>query len=307
MHVLIVDHYDDVNVNHVFSQELHALFKLVKEDVNVHTLLVTHPESMTPWRKGALETLVPSIVYFVHPNVKYDRIVTLDTSAWVMDAWSFVPYPPNEAMIELSARLRGNTMLSKSHSLQNKIAIVQRKSDRIMYDYDTGVRLEIALRDIIGKSNMFLIVVEFEDMTYDEHVHALRDVSVIVSAHGAGNTNLILTGADLIEVTFRSCWTCDPVCDRHASGTLSVHEPCGPLKDTLTFRPYYHKADYHNLAKLLGREYVEIPAITIDRSNISSNRNPIHCDKMYVRAKDVMAQLVRRKSDQRESKCRRLL
>ena len=59
----------------------------------------------------------------------------------------------------------------------------------------------------------------------------------------------------IMEFNFRKHWHCDPICDQHFSGQLAYNEKCD---GELTFKPYFHKADYHNLARLLNKPYIEL-------------------------------------------------
>jgi len=48
----------------------------------------------------------------------------------------------------------------------------------------------------------------------------------------------------------------------------------------LSFRPYFHKADYHNLCYLLNKKYIEIEAVKYDGGFLS--RNPISKKNIYI-------------------------
>ena len=65
----------------------------------------------------------------------------------------------------------------------------------------------------------------------------------------------------------------------------------------LTYRPYFHKADYHNLCYLLGKKYLEIEAIKYDGGFL--NKNPISKKNIYIDGekiiKDVNELLIEKK------------
>ena len=48
----------------------------------------------------------------------------------------------------------------------------------------------------------------------------------------------------------------------------------------LTFKPEFHKADYHNLCKLLGKPYREVQCV--DYGGGFLNRNPVSRQSLFV-------------------------
>ena len=86
----------------------------------------------------------------------------------------------------------------------------------------------------------------------------------------------------MIEVSFRNHWYCDPVCDRHASGSLEASIDCGTGS-------VYHKADFYTLAQVFERPYCELPAV---RCEGYRDQNPISRASMFVDGSDLVEKLV---------------
>ena len=106
----------------------------------------------------------------------------------------------------------------------------------------------------------------------------------MISCHGAANTNLIFLPDNgcLMEINFRKHWQCDPVCDDHYNSNISYDRKCN---GKLTYRPYFHKGDYHNLAKFFDKKYVECE---IENADIFLDRNPINLKNIYVDADKII-------------------
>jgi hypothetical protein len=121
-------------------------------------------------------------------------------------------------------------------------------------------------------------------MSIQEQYDICSGAKVFISMHGAACTNLIFTPQDVIfiEINFRTNWYCDPVCDDHFNCKIGINDKCnGKL-----LYPNYHKADYHNLAYLLGRTYFEINPISYGGKFI--DRNPISKENIYVNTKEII-------------------
>ena len=154
-----------------------------------------------------------------------------------------------------------------------------RDDQRILYENNSGLKLENFLENNKDKLNAPFIYCNFSKMNPKEQYNVCMNSSVFISAHGAGCTNLIFTPltTPLIEINCRQHWYCDNVCEKHYNGVLSMNTKCD---GKLTFRPYFHKADYHNLCYLLGKKYSEIEAIKYDGGFLS--RNPISKKNIYI-------------------------
>jgi hypothetical protein len=113
----------------------------------------------------------------------------------------------------------------------------------------------------------------------EEQYDICSDAALFICGHGAGCTNLIFTpkNCPLIEINFRNHWYCDPVCEDHYNGTISINEKCN---GKLCYREYFHKADYHNLCHLIDKKYLEVEAVEYGGRFLS--KNPISKQRIYI-------------------------
>lgn len=146
-----------------------------------------------------------------------------------------------------------------------EIVLVQREKTRTLYDSQTGLLLEASVKQAFPG----LKVVCFEEkgsestekwpdrvITAREQGLVMSTARAVVACHGAALTNMICMpqNGHVIEVSFRGTdsWT--------------------------KYGEKYHKADFHNLARLLGKGYTEI--------RCHSAEQPLH-DRPYIAYKQV--------------------
>ncbi len=212
----------------------------------------------------------------------------------MVDPWTFRAYEPVPALMEMAAKVRQALALragsaSTSATGGTRVVFVERRHSRVAYDARTRLPLAGVLEAMLSRCG-----VPFESVCFDEGVslemqaRCLANARIMISVHGAANTNLFLLpeGASLFEINFRKHWYCDPVCARHRSAQIPYATRCdGPL----TFRPHFHKADYHNLAQVFGVKYREFEILDAERF---LDANPINLERLYVDAERLASSVV---------------
>ena len=95
---------------------------------------------------------------------------------------------------------------------------------------------------------------------------------------------MLFTQSDcpLIEINFRNHWYCDPVCDDHYYGRISINCKCSGSRTN----SFFHKADYHNLCHLINKKYIEIEAEKYSEGFTA--RNPISKKKIYIDGQNLL-------------------
>jgi hypothetical protein len=210
-------------------------------------------------------------VQFISSNNVNNRMINVP-----YDHMNFIKYQKSDLLIKIIKNLiptnSGKYILINQRKLNN----------RYLYDYETKQGLDKILR-----TTQFKIPIKtccFDEMSIQEQYNICSGAKVFISMHGAACTNLIFTPQDVIfiEINFRTNWYCDPVCDDHFNCKIGINDKCnGKL-----LYPNYHKADYHNLAYLLGRTYFEINPISYGGKFI--DRNPISKENIYVNTKEII-------------------
>jgi hypothetical protein len=229
------------------------------------------------WRYFVLSHIFCNVQYISKKDVKTLVTPYHIESGNSYDCWKFIRYGANRDFISLADSIK-----KKSSRRQPQLAYVllnQRdEGDRYLYDFDTKEPLEDFLSSRLAKADIPFMGCNFTEMSPQDQVDICGGASVFVSVHGAGNANLIFTPEDcpLIEINFRRYWFCDEVCEEHFSGELKYNENCD---GRLTFRPYFHKADFHNLCYLLNKRYIEVEAEMYEGFR---SRNPISRMKVFV-------------------------
>ena len=214
-----------------------------------------------------MKKLYKNVFYLT--NIKQENNKTYDG----YDCWKFIKYSPCPHICSIY-----DTISPKIENNLKYILLHQRnENDRYLYDYDTKLKLE----DYLSTQNIIMPikVCNFNNMSPEEQYEICSNCVIFISAHGAGCTNIIFTqkNTPLIEINFRKHWYCDSVCDDHFYNKIDINEKCN---GSLTYRNYFHKADFHNLCFLLGKSYLEIEAV--EYQDGFHNRNPISKKKIFI-------------------------
>jgi len=287
----------DNNIFHFLVLEINAFWKFVARNNRVDYYLVL--EDFNPslashrWRREVLGSLCSGVFVYgeAMPVHIYDNaIMDMQLQAQgqlLLESKQYIDYTPDENVIALARQVK-NTHLGAGWESQvpSGMLLIQRKSGtRILRDADSDESLEVTLAATCSAAGIPFRCCYFEDMTFSEQLRAVHEAKWIVAAHGAAETNIIFAarGATLIEVNMRPHWYCDPVCDPHFSGRIGFDVAC---KGKLTYWPTYHKADYHNLAKLCGIGYKEVDPVRYGGKFV--DRNPISKEFLYVRCADIL-------------------
>lgn len=282
MPVLLISPFKDVNIFHFFGLEIKAVWDTVSFNKNNNFILYLEdfdPENGAhKWRLDVLKCILPVYTNAADiPNSITDRR-PLAMYSWMVEPHQFVDYTESAHYSQLARHIKSKYDISHDTALGTHAVLVTRKKSRILYDTHTGKLLEDVFIPYCEKNNIPYKVVCFDDCPFDEQARVLSIAKVMISCHGAGNTNVFLlpSNGHLVEINFRKHWNCDPVCDDHFFGKIDYTHRCnGPL----TFKPYFHKADYHNLAKLFGRKYTEV---NMDSADTFIDRNPINIKNVFV-------------------------
>ena len=265
--------FTDINIFHFFSLEINAICKAKPKSLYLEKYI---DDPVNRWRADFIRALGIE----VHTSyIKCDT--TLEVKGWLFDSWTFVQYLPDKNIMQIPKLVKMNLNISDNPT---DIVFIKRDKSRILYDLNNNLLDEVLLTKM-----PHMKVVNFDNCSFYEQVSILSKARVMISCHGAANTNLIFlpTHAKMIEISFRSHWYCDPICKGHNDGSIDYKTKCN--SHGLTYRPYYHKADYHNLAKLCDIEYVEVP---LDRAEGYIDDNPINVRKVYVNPQLIIKALI---------------
>ena len=255
----------DNNIFHIFAFDIIKYYSPLYTSVSIVDNNIDKENKCQQWRKFVMEK-----IYNVPVSYTDKRISNRMTYSGY-DCFNFIQYPPNGHIRRIVDKLCKPT---GSYILLNL-----RKQNRVLYDFHTKQPLEEYIN-----TKTFPIPFKwcnFDNMSVEEQYTICSDAALFISAHGAGCTNLIFTPSTcpLIEINFRKHWYCDPVCNDHFNGTISINAKCN---GKLTYRNYFHKADYHNLCHLIGKKYHEIEAI--EYAGRFLDRNPINKENVYIDA-----------------------
>jgi len=201
------------------------------------------------------------------------------------DCWKFIKYQPEIKLINIVDKIRPSTHTNGEYILLNI-----RNDSRVLFDYQTKLKLEVFLQS--QKLPINLKICDFSIIPVEEQYNLCSNARVFISAHGAGCTNLIFTpkNCPLIEINFRKhwyCWDNDNICELHRNNIISINDKCeGPNKSHGGF----HKADYHNLCHLIDKPYFEIEAVEYGGRFLSVN--PISKEKIYIDGSNLINLLI---------------
>ncbi|WP_337660148.1 glycosyltransferase 61 family protein [Anderseniella sp. Alg231-50] len=277
-----VTRFDDNNIFHSLHLEFFSLANIDPSNLKISNIFIIEDnidknDPCQKWRLFVFYRIFCQAIYI--RAVEFYRIansVLVNTSNGYIHH-KFIDYPPNAEYIRLTEFIKENTGTTVPE--QDYVLLNQRPvGNRYLMEKNSGLPLQEYLYNSLGKLGIPFRSCDFSTMTPKDQAQLCRGARIFISAHGAGCSNIIFTPlhCGVIEYNFRKHWNCDPVCDLHFHGMLADHEECD---SELTVRPYFHKADYHNLCRLLDRQYTELG---VDRYDGYSNRNPINREYLFV-------------------------
>jgi hypothetical protein len=267
--ITYISNISDNNIFHIF----YHIIKYYSEDyINVFILSsnINIENKCQQWRLFVMNKIYGNVQYISTNNIN-NKMINIP-----YDHTNFIKYQKSDLLIKIIKNLI-------PPNLGKYILLNQRKlNNRYLYDYETKEGLDKILR-----TTQFKIPIKtccFDEMSIQEQYNICSGAKIFISMHGAACTNLIFTPLDVIfiEINFRTNWYCDPVCDDHFNCKIGINDKC----DGKLLHPNYHKADYHNLAYLLGRTYFEINPISYGGKFI--DRNPISKENIYVNTKEII-------------------
>lgn len=289
--LILVSQYDDVNIFHFFAVEIKAVWNYLvnsrqSETGNICLYLQKYDHSSPAhrWRADVLKTIIPT--YTNLDEVPRGSAQILPMSDWIVNSWTFIKYDLSPNYISMARKIKD--YYNTSNITGTYAVFVSRSKSRILYDIHTRRLLDDMFAELCTSLSIPHRVVSFDDATLEQQAQALGDAKVMISCHGAANTNIFLLpdNGHLLEINFRRHWYCDPVCDGHLTGEIPYKQKCN---GRLTFRSYFHKADYHNICHLFDKGYTELE---VEDAEGFIDRNPINIKNVYVDARKVFAELL---------------
>lgn len=258
MHVVLVSGFADVNINHFFVLEVHAVWRAVCELRSrsvpevVITLLLQHyaaDDAANRWRRDVLERIVDRVVASADelaapPDAECYRLppfswdpahAALGLSVPMVNPHVFATRDEtsgNPLLEALGRHVRRGILLQPAEAPGWTILFVARRArDRVLYDAAAReTPLEDALRAALPpRLASRLRVACFDDSDFAEQARAIAPARIVIAAHGAALTNLFVLpkGAHVFEVGMRRHWFCHPVCAAHLDGSLPYTTRCG--------------------------------------------------------------------------------
>ena len=269
---MIISHYNDnANIFHVLLKEFPVLMQYMK-DYKRRDLVLKHTKKsghgVMDYRKMIYTPFFNVVTY----NVDASEAINLQKFPYsIFNPFKFQPVKKHNDFCNALCVLK-----DYYHCQDSKAPVVVfslRKQNRILCDTHTKQPIETLIAEKYGHQS----IVYFESMDAQDQLRILQNCKIFCGVHGANLVNLVFTrtNAHVIEVDFKKHWYCDPVCEQHYSGKLRSDQKCNG-KCT---RGCYHKADYHNLSLLCGKQYSSISAEYTEKFN---DRNPINVQKVYI-------------------------
>ena len=290
---ILVSSIVDVNIFHFFALEVHAVWQIMAKVKNNHNYILYlenyEHNGVHSWRKDLLTCILPTFTsvsdihtYCNEKALFITNVANVAYTGWIIDPWTFVEYLPEPSYIQFADNVKHSLGIPQCEGIY--ATLVTRHKSRILLDNCSHQLFEECFAQSCRQNNIPFKIVCFDNMSLKEQASALSDTKVMLSCHGAGNTNVFLLpqNGHLLEINFRKHWYCDPVCSPHFTGQLQSKCKCD---GKLTWRPYFHKADYHNLAKFFGKKYTELEFEFVE-GYIDSN--PINVKNVYIDSKYIM-------------------
>lgn len=286
-----VSDFGDSNIFHILQQEILRLSRWPIGELQAGSFFILAKKidkklNQQKWRKFILENIFSNVEYVSRWGVwKIDDPIHLEVEKTFVSG-KFVDYPPRSEFIALMNHVKGRAGLD---GLRDRyVLLCQREIDnRYLFDARSELPLQDFLSGELDRIGIPIKSCDFATLAPAEQAAMCGGASILVAAHGAGLCNMIFTPDDcsVMEFNFRNHWYCDPVCDAHYSGNVAYDVKCD---GELTVNPYFHKADYFNLSRLLGRSYVELE---VERYQGYQARNPISRKRLFVDGDGLVARI----------------
>lgn len=269
---MIISHFNDnANIFHVIMKEFPVFLQYTKDYTQRYDVVLKHTKgnaNVLEYRKLLYTPFFNVVMY----NICSSEDINLHKFPYsLFNPFKFQPVKKHNDFCNALCTIKDYYHVPNSKA--PTIIFSLRKNNRILHDINSKEPIENLICEKYGKCS----IVYFESMTPLEQLQILQNCKVFCGVHGANLVNLVFTRsiAHIVEIDFKAHWYCDPVCEKHLQGILKPTEDC---KSVLT-RGCYHKADYHNLSLLCGKEYTSMSATYCEDF---INKNPINVQKIYV-------------------------
>jgi hypothetical protein len=291
MTIILISQIKDSNIFHFFSLEINSVWKRIQNCNDTYLLFLKdyHQNGVHKWRRDLLSCVIPTFTcvndmkqYCKKNNIKNIQYENINYNEWIINPWQFIDYKPNILFNNFSDVVKNKLMVNNYKGTY--ATLITRANTRVLYDFKTHILFEENFKQECQNNNIPFKVICFDTISLQEQAEALQDTKVMLSCHGAANTNLFFLpeNGHLLEINFRKHWYCDPVCDDHFTNKINYTCKCN---GKLTCKPYFHKADYHNLSKFFNKKYTELE---FEYSDGFIDRNPINVKNIYVNSRYIM-------------------
>jgi len=268
----LVSYLNDNNIFHIFWLDIIKYYNSNYSEAIIDSTHIDIEHPTQKWRFFVMKKLYGNVIYSNNNTLQNNQTYP------GFDVFNFNSYDVCPHICKIYKTITPDNKTNEKYILVNQ----RNFDDRYLYEYDTKLKLE----DFLQLALQFPIkICNFNNMEPEEQYQICSNCSLFISAHGAGCTNIIFTQQDtpLIEINFRKHWYCDPVCDDHMNNNINVNQKCD---GRLCFVDKFHKADYHNLCRLLGKQYIELEAV--EYADGFNNRNPISKKKIFINGDELV-------------------
>lgn len=289
---LIISCFDDIdNIFHIFSREIYRIWEVTKGDNN-HIILLKnyHDNNVNKWRFSLLKSIYQDVYIHKIDDLKIQNSIeysiTIESFPYsIVDPWTFRKYNQSDFYSSLAYQIKNQ--LGITNDTGHNITYIYRTNSRILYDSKSKILLSEVLNEEFEKLNIPFKMASFDQMSLKDQAISLSETKIMLSIHGAANTNLFLLPKEshLFEINFRKYWFCDPVCHHHKNGLIKYKDNC---YGKLLYRNYFHKADYHNMSQVFGKKYTELE---IEDADTFLDLNPINVKNIYIDSQSLIEKL----------------
>ena len=283
--IIILKHFINNDVNRLRLDMLRILYK----NVYINSFNTNNPE----YRKYSYKiiTLENNSRIF-----KYDNL--MKKNIWISNIPSQNPYLKSliniaKKSLQLSSVTSSTKKIGYIYRSNSKFVYDIKDKDKSKNDPEKKmvheyIREKLVSQNIISQDSVINNNNEFE--AYDINNKSIKDIAnflkdkhILIAPYWQDLTHLFLlpNNATIIELTYSKHWYCDPVCEDHLSGKNAYDEDCNNRYSTHGDRYstkgnasdnelnqyynienselYYYKAEYHNLAVLFCKNWIEMP------------------------------------------------